>query len=653
MPIPRVPATAALGAALGAFASAVLAGSHLGLFGGSVPGCGADGCGALTSGVWGVVPGTEVPWSMVGLAWFAGLGAGCVVLAVAARHCTALRWAARIGLLGSLGLVALMAFLALGIGAEGRLAGAWCGWCLAVHAGSLVVWWGLDAPRRAEPRAAGLAAGLWTGSGTGSGAGVGGGARCRAAVGTALAVGASVVIALALASSRTALRRGAEVEAAAERLATEIRSDARAIDHGDRSAGEPPAATDRSRLRRAFGPTRVFGPADAAIRVVVFSDYQCADCGRIEGQLERVLARGDTAVVLRHFPLSSACNPGMPRDLHPDACRRARLAEAAGHLGGDAAYLAAHRALFALHAAPGADPADAIARATGLPRERLVEASGMPEIEATIAGDIADAVALGVTTTPLVFVNGREWRFALAGGSLDALVDRLSGDGSPAQPPVEPPDAAGKLVDDWRLTPRLADDALARIAEGGLLIREAGSARAPELRVWLDYRLPGAKAVDGALAEVAASGVAFSLHIHLYPVSSSCNPRSGVQGGDPLACLVAAAARAAESVGGAAGARAMHAALIERGPTIDGAGLVALASELGVDRDAFAALLAAGDALAEARRDADRLNDAMRPTVLPLVLIDGRPVPRWSHPGCSAADFFRLAIERAAAERGP
>jgi predicted DsbA family dithiol-disulfide isomerase len=119
-----------------------------------------------------------------------------------------------------------------------------------------------------------------------------------------------------------------------------------------------------------------------------------------------------------------------------------------------------------------------------------------------------------------------------------------------------------------------------------------------------------------------------------------------------MACLVAAALLAAASVGGDEGARAMHAALIERGPTIDGAGLVALAVELGLDRDAFASLLAGGDALVEARRDADRLNDAMRPTVLPLVLIDGRPVPRWSHPGCSAAEVFRRAIERAAAERG-
>jgi protein-disulfide isomerase len=477
------------------------------------------------------------------------------------------------------------------------------------------------------------------------------------AVGTALAVGAMAAMALAWASARSALRQGAEIVVAADRLAADLRSGASAAFEGeevaDASLPTPtPTPRPRSRLWRKVGSTRIFGPADASFQIVVFSDFQCADCARVEAQLERVLARGDTAVAVRHFPLSSACNPGIPRDLHPDACRRARLAEAAGLLGGDDAYLAAHRALFALHAASGPDPADAIARATGLPRERLVEASALPEIEAIVAGDIADAVALGVTTTPMVFVNGREWRFALTGGSLDELVARLAREGAASRGVAEPPDAAGKLVDDWRLTPRLVDDALARIAEGGLLLRDAAVAGSPEVRVWLDYRLPGAQAVDAALAEVAAAGVSFTLRVHLYPVSSSCNPRSGVQGGDAMACLVAAALLAAASVGGDEGARAMHAALIERGPTIDGAGLVALAVELGLDRDAFASLLAGGDALVEARRDADRLNDAMRPTVLPLVLIDGRPVPRWSHPGCSAAEVFRRAIERAAAERG-
>src|SRR5690606_14924247 len=93
----------------------------------------------------------------------------------------------------------------------------------------------------------------------------------------------------------------------------------------------------------------VHGPEEAAIRVVMFTDYQCPDCNRIESEIEPILKqRDDISLSVMHFPFcrnadgGKICNKYAPRDLHANACRAARAAEAAGIVGGNAAFCDMH-----------------------------------------------------------------------------------------------------------------------------------------------------------------------------------------------------------------------------------------------------------------------------------------------------------------------
>ena len=53
-----------------------------------------------------------------------------------------------------------------------------------------------------------------------------------------------------------------------------------------------------------------FGPEDAAIQIVMFTDYQCPDCYRIEKQLDDlVAANADISVSVKHFPLERYYTP--------------------------------------------------------------------------------------------------------------------------------------------------------------------------------------------------------------------------------------------------------------------------------------------------------------------------------------------------------
>lgn len=139
----------------------------------------------------------------------------------------------------------------------------------------------------------------------------------------------------------------------------------------------------------------VLGDPRAATTVVAFVDFGCANCAALFGDLVALGERGDLAVVLRDFPL----------DDHPGARAAARAAEAARRQGRFAAYAAR---LFADPLAPRTIAAlEAEARAVGLDLERFRADRDSAAVAAALEQDRADGLALGVFSTPTVFVDGR------------------------------------------------------------------------------------------------------------------------------------------------------------------------------------------------------------------------------------------------------
>lgn len=153
------------------------------------------------------------------------------------------------------------------------------------------------------------------------------------------------------------------------------------------------------------------GPTDAPVQIVTFSDFLCPSCRRFALAFEQY-AEGPTgphvSLHYRNYPLDSACATHLPRQIHPGACRVARGAVCAGRQGRFWEY---HDRVYLAPPDPSREPTNAevvrIATDAGLDGEALRACLDDPSAEAELRADIAEAVRLGVTGTPTIFINGR------------------------------------------------------------------------------------------------------------------------------------------------------------------------------------------------------------------------------------------------------
>jgi protein-disulfide isomerase/uncharacterized membrane protein len=163
------------------------------------------------------------------------------------------------------------------------------------------------------------------------------------------------------------------------------------------------------------------GNADAPVTIVEFSDFECAHCAAFHESLEDVLHRvgPSVRVVFHHFPLSSACNPKVPTDAHPEACLAAVAAECAGDQGKFWQY---HNLLFDNQQELQRQFLIGYATRLGLDVARFTQCLGSEEARSRVDRDARDGAALGIDSTPTLFINGRTIK-----GALDAqrLVDAI------------------------------------------------------------------------------------------------------------------------------------------------------------------------------------------------------------------------------------
>lgn len=168
-------------------------------------------------------------------------------------------------------------------------------------------------------------------------------------------------------------------------------------------AGWEPLATGAS----------VLGSADAPVRIITFSDFQCPFCARVNEGMERVRANDPqrVAVVFRHFPLEN---------IHPHAVAAANAAECAGAQGRFEAY---HDALFAAQDSIGKRAWDAFARQAGVPDlAEFGRCVAENRFAARVATDQKAGEKLGVNGTPAFIFEGKLITGADAPERLDAWV---------------------------------------------------------------------------------------------------------------------------------------------------------------------------------------------------------------------------------------
>lgn len=153
------------------------------------------------------------------------------------------------------------------------------------------------------------------------------------------------------------------------------------------------------------------GDEDASERILVFSDYRCGFCARLDSILMQLLAVRDLAVVYRHFPITS---------LHPTARYSALVAECAAAQG---AFRHVHPLLFESEVA-SQQQIERLGQSAAVPDVRkLVACVQSEEFGSRIDDDMEVAAQLGVVATPSMIVGGRLVRGAIPQDSLEKLLN--------------------------------------------------------------------------------------------------------------------------------------------------------------------------------------------------------------------------------------
>ncbi|MBC8421621.1 thioredoxin domain-containing protein [bacterium] len=571
-------------------ASLVLAGTKLG-FVENLPGCGlGSGCDAVTNGPWGRIPVLLWPVSFVGVSWFFSL---FIVWLRGGFRQRVLLWIIRIGVLGSVGFLIIM----FGIG-------HFCKWCALAHVCNILFWIVAEIEIRSHQSSRSSSSPLFP----------------------LLFVFVSTSIVLGLVWLLASMSQQKQEEVASEENVQEIVT----------------GISDEATLQLLDATHRI-GPENAAVQVVIFTDYQCPDCKRIEGQLEKIVAtRDDVSVSVKHFPLNFECNDNIGTfKLHSNACWAARAAEAAAIVGGDEGWERMHTWLFAESGRFTDQTFEQSLFSLGFDPSEFIAVMMSNETVEVVKANADDGAALGIYFTPMVFINGVEYLWYYGGADtlenvIDLVAKNVEGGGGAIKPP---PNAADKLVEDWRVgrvfnLPGHED--LSWLGDGDI-----------EFVVWGDYQAELSAQLDQEIKNLLAEdGSNIRYAFRNFPVDELCN--GGVSRMPTKydgSCYLSKLVEAVDILAGDDQQWAMHDWILSQSFPVDldkaGATAVLLG---GTDESTLQAVVDGIEVGNRMREDIMTKNTVWRKAI-PVLTVDGRFVPRWRSKTVPASDVFHQILE--------
>jgi protein-disulfide isomerase len=161
-----------------------------------------------------------------------------------------------------------------------------------------------------------------------------------------------------------------------------------------------PFAANRAKMHIGGNPTK--GPDDANVTLVEFADFQCPHCRELHEELKVIeVNRPQIRIVYKDYPLN---------EIHPWAQTAA--------LGGRCAYDQSPDAFWKVHDLIF-DNQDVLspeniwdklvdyATQAGLNTDTFKACLSSPDAQKAVDGNHADGMALGVDSTPMIFLNGR------------------------------------------------------------------------------------------------------------------------------------------------------------------------------------------------------------------------------------------------------
>jgi protein-disulfide isomerase len=155
------------------------------------------------------------------------------------------------------------------------------------------------------------------------------------------------------------------------------------------------------------------GSEKAEVTIVKFEDFQCPYCKAVQPNYQEVLKRYDGKVRLVHKDL--------PLDqIHPQARQAAEAARCADDEGKFWQY---HDKLYA--SAPKAAPEDlkSYAKEVGLNGNSFEKCLSTGKYKGRVQKDVDEGAVLGLTGTPIFFINGRELSGAQSVEAIAQIID--------------------------------------------------------------------------------------------------------------------------------------------------------------------------------------------------------------------------------------
>jgi protein-disulfide isomerase len=167
------------------------------------------------------------------------------------------------------------------------------------------------------------------------------------------------------------------------------------------NTAEDPFAKTRKELSGGNAPFK--GPAGAKVTLVEFSDFECPHCRVLRETLKQLEPQfPQLRVVFRNFPIEH---------IHPWATTAA-LAGRCAYQSSNDAFWKLHDSIFdqqdAITADNAYDKLTELAVAAGLEKDAFHTCLADPATKKAVDDDQALGIKLGITSTPTVFIDGRQ-----------------------------------------------------------------------------------------------------------------------------------------------------------------------------------------------------------------------------------------------------
>jgi protein-disulfide isomerase/uncharacterized membrane protein len=165
-----------------------------------------------------------------------------------------------------------------------------------------------------------------------------------------------------------------------------------------------------------------YGPKEAPLTIVEFSDFECPFCKKAAFTTKAVLREfsGQVRVVFKNYPLDNSCNSEINRAVHPNACLAARAGICATN---QEKFWPFHDILFSYQKALDRAGIVSAAKNSAIDMDEFEKCLDSARARERVERDIADAKRIGVSGTPAFFFNGRKIEGAIPTLILRALIE--------------------------------------------------------------------------------------------------------------------------------------------------------------------------------------------------------------------------------------